>query len=93
MAKIVFGSGVSRCVPGAGGEIALEAAATTLRAALEHAFAAYPSLRGYVLDERGVVRHHVAVFVDSQAIADKSALDVPLRETSEVHVMQALLGG
>lgn len=91
--RIVFGSGVSRCVPGAGSEIALDAAAPTLRAALEHAFATHPALRGYVLDERGVVRHHVAIFVDSHAISDKSALDVPLRDSSEVHVMQALSGG
>jgi hypothetical protein len=35
------------------------------------------TLRGYVLDEHGSVRHHVAVFVDGQSIVDRRALDLP----------------
>ena len=56
-------------------------------------FARYPNLRGYVLDEHGGVRHHVAVFVDGTAIADKRHPTQALRADSEIYVMQALSGG
>ena len=38
-------------------------------------------------------RHHVAVFVDGDAIGDKRKLMQPLGEHAEVYVMQALSGG
>lgn len=96
MAKLVLGSGVSRCLAngaGAGGDVAMDVQGNTLRAALEQAFTRHPELRGYVLDERGVVRHHVAIFVDAESIRDKAALDLPVASASEIHVMQALSGG
>jgi sulfur-carrier protein len=40
-----------------------------------------------------VVRHHVAVFVDGDALRDKRDLSQPLRPGAEVYVMQALSGG
>ena len=46
-----------------------------------------------VLDEQGAVRHHVAIFVDGQAIRDKRDLAVPLAPAAEVYIMQALSGG
>jgi sulfur carrier protein ThiS len=39
------------------------------------------------------VRHHVAVFVDGTAIADKRKPTQTLGERSEIYVMQALSGG
>jgi sulfur carrier protein ThiS len=68
-------------------------AAETLRAALEAAFAAAPSLRGYVLDEQGAVRKHVAVFVNAQMIASRTRLDIPVGADDKVMVLQALTGG
>jgi hypothetical protein len=67
--------------------------ASRLRAALEHAFAANPRLRGYVLDDQGHLRPNVVVFVDGRRIADRVALDDTLEPTSTVHVLQALSGG
>jgi sulfur carrier protein ThiS len=67
--------------------------AATLREALEIAFAVNPRLRGYVLDEQGHLRQHVAVFVDGNRVADRIALNDPLRADSSVHVLQALSGG
>lgn len=61
--------------------------------ALAEVFARYPNLRGYVLDEHGVVRHHVALFVDGAAIASKNDLGQSLDPGSEIHVLQALSGG
>lgn len=65
----------------------------TVREALEAAFALYPRVRDYVLDEHGSVRHHVAVFVDGVQLRDRRALGDPVPAGGQVHVMQALSGG
>ncbi len=67
--------------------------ASTLRVALEQAFAVNPSLRGYVLDEQGHLRPHVAVFIDGRRWRERACLDAPLAPGSTVHVLQALSGG
>ena len=97
MPRIVLASGLARWLQPAGAalsrELALDLDGATLGATLESLFVRHPVLRGYVLDEHGSVRHHVAVFVDGQSITDKSALGVPLAPQSEIYVMQALSGG
>lgn len=101
MAKIVLAPALSRWLPpdagggpgGLSGERVLGAEAATVAEALAAAFAAHPGLRGYVLDEQGVVRHHVAVFVDGRALRDKHDLSQPVGPEAEIHVMQALSGG
>ena len=65
----------------------------TAREALERAFALYPRVRGYVLDEHGFLRQHMAVFVNGKASADRKGLGDAVRDTDEIVVMQALSGG
>ena len=89
MPTVEFAPALTRHVPCA----AQQVAADTLRAALEAAFLAAPSLKGYVLDEQGQVRKHVAVFVNAQMIASRTQLDIPLRPQDKVMVIQALSGG
>jgi sulfur-carrier protein len=99
VARVVLASALSRWLPEAAagaaraGETALEVPAGTVAEALEGAFARHAGLRGYVLDDQGAVRHHVAVFVDGDALRDKRDLSQPLRPGAEVYVMQALSGG
>jgi hypothetical protein len=71
----------------------LETPATTLRDALEAAFAVNPRLRGYVLDDQGQLRPNVVVFIDGRRSADRRRLGDPLSPHSQVHVLQALSGG
>lgn len=71
----------------------IEADGPTLAAVLETAFDAYPRLRGYILDDQGRVRRHVAVFVDGQMLDRADALAAPMTTTSDVHILQALSGG
>lgn len=66
---------------------------TTVRAAFDAYFARHPEVRGYVLDERGAVRKHVAVFVAGDPITDRAAQSDPIAPDTEIHVMQALSGG
>jgi molybdopterin synthase sulfur carrier subunit len=97
MAKVVLASALSRWLPQvagqATGEVTLEVAGASVDEVLDGVFSRYPNLRGYVVDEHGVVRHHVAVFVDGDAIRDKRNLAQVLGEHAEVYVMQALSGG
>ena len=65
----------------------------TVREALEAVFAQYPTLRGYVTDEHGALRHHVVAFVNGAAVTDKAALADPLTSDGEVYLFQALSGG
>jgi len=68
-------------------------AGATVQESLDQAFTLYPRLRGYVLDEHGALRFHMAVFVDGVPIADRRGLSDPVSAASEIYVMQALSGG
>lgn len=65
----------------------------TVRASLDEAFLLYPRARGYVLDEHGALRQHMAVFVDGVPVADRRALSDAVPPAAEILVMQALSGG
>ncbi|MBN9520172.1 MoaD/ThiS family protein [bacterium] len=68
-------------------------AGATVREVLDAVFAEYPTLRGYVTDERGALRHHVVAFVNGVAVGDKGRLAEPVPPGAEVHLFQALSGG
>ena len=72
---------------------AVASAAGTLRGALDDAFAANPLLRGYVLDDQGHLRPHVAVFIDGRRCTDRVGLGDALQPGSQVYVLQSLTGG
>jgi len=65
----------------------------TAREALDSVFALRPALRGYVLDDQGALRRHVAVYVNGRAVKDRGRLDDPVGPDDEIHVFQALSGG
>jgi sulfur-carrier protein len=66
---------------------------STLRQVLDSLFAQLPTLRNYVLDERGAMRHHVVAFIDGAAINDKESLSDEVPADAEVYLFQALSGG
>jgi hypothetical protein len=74
------------------GEKRLAVAGSCVREVLDNLFAAYPYLRGYVVDEAGAVRHHVVVYVNADAV-EKTALAEPVAVDAEVYLFQALSGG
>ena len=71
----------------------VEAAGATVGAVLARVFEDRPRLRGYVVDERCVLRKHMVVFVDGAQIVDREGLTDAVGPRSEVYVMQALSGG
>lgn len=70
-----------------------EVKGATVRAALDEVFAEHRSLRGYVLDDQGHLRKHVAIFIDGARVRDRDTLSDGVRPDSEIYVLQALTGG
>ena len=56
-------------------------------------FELHPGVRGYVVDESGAVRKHVAVFHNDDLITDRTGLGDPVAAGDRIHVFQALSGG
>jgi hypothetical protein len=65
----------------------------TVRAALDAVFLEHGALRGYVLDDQGHLRKHVAIFIDGARVQDRERLTDAVRPESEIYVLQALTGG
>ena len=53
---------------------AREIAGATLREVLEGYFADNERARGYVLDDQGALRKHMAIFIDGRQVRDRIAL-------------------
>ena len=66
---------------------------TVASAALDAAFAIYPTVRGYLLDDAGALRAHVTVFVDGEVVRDRTRLAGRIAPTARIDVLQALSGG
>jgi sulfur carrier protein ThiS len=67
--------------------------AATLGEALAAVFASRPALRGYLLDDQGALRRHVAVYVNGEPVSDRAGLTDPVGPHDEIYVFQALTGG
>lgn len=66
---------------------------STVREALDAYFDAFPAVRSYVLDERGTVRKHVAVFAGDEQIVDRTHQSDGVGSDTVVYIFQALSGG
>lgn len=89
MARVTFTANLERhlaCPP-------VEAAGQTVREVLDRVFAENALARGYVLDDQAALRKHMAIFIDGFLIRDRAGLSDPVRDDSEIYVMQALSGG
>jgi len=66
---------------------------STLREALEAYFHTNEPARGYVLDDQGKLRKHMAAFIDGIQISDRDGLSDEVRPDSTIDMFQALSGG
>jgi molybdopterin converting factor small subunit len=73
----------------AGGLGAVKVAGETVRAAIAALEAAHPALRGWVVDEQGVLRRHVKLFHRGVSVS----LDAHLGPDDELHIVAAISGG
>lgn len=89
MPTIAFTAQLQRFLPAPCAEVG----GATLREALAEVFAVNPTLRGYVLDDQGALRRHVAVFVNGEPARDRVLLSDRVEPRDEIYVFQALSGG
>ena len=93
MPQLTLAPHLARWLPEAERAQAFDLPGASVREAFEALFARHPVLRGYVLDEQGRIRRHVAVFVGGSALPHASDLSEALAPNAEVHILQALSGG
>lgn len=89
MARVVFTPNLQRHVTCP----ATEAPGHSVREVLEAVFSGNPAARGYVLDDQGGLRKHMAIFVNGTPLRDRIRLTDAVSDKSEIYVMQALSGG
>ena len=73
----------------AGGLGVVEVGGDTARVVVEALEASHPGLRGWVVDERGMLRRHVRLFLGGAAVS----LDAPVGPNDELHIVAAISGG
>ncbi|HBY60128.1 MAG TPA: thiamine biosynthesis protein ThiS [Solibacterales bacterium] len=66
---------------------------TTVSEALGAYFSGNERARGYVLDEQGRLRQHMAVFIDGRQMRDRNDLNEPVAADAVIDIVQALSGG
>ncbi len=93
MPKVTLAAPIARWLTPPGRETSFTVAGGTVREALDAVLALHPNLRGYLLDDQGGLRHHVAAFVDGVVVRDKRALAEGVAPDGEVYLVQALSGG
>jgi len=72
---------------------AAEVEGATVREVLQRYFEEHPRVRGYLLDDQGALRKHVAIFVNAELIRDRIGLADPVQSGDDIYVVQALSGG
>ena len=70
-----------------------EASGDTLKKIIDEMESCYPGVRKYVLNDQGMLRQHVNIFIDGELIKDRKILSDPFHTSSEIYIMQALSGG
>jgi sulfur-carrier protein len=73
----------------AGGNRELELAGSTVGAVLKALEREHPDVRGWILDERGLIREHINVFVNK----DYGREDTAVAPGDKLHVLPAISGG
>lgn len=89
MARVTFTENLQRhiaCPP-------VEATGATVRDVLQAALAGNARALGYVLDDQGGLRKHMAIFVNGRLIRDRAGLSDAVGADDSIYVMQALSGG
>jgi molybdopterin synthase sulfur carrier subunit len=86
MPRVILTGSIRQHVGGLG---TVDVAGDSVGAVVAALEAAYPPLRGWVVDERGTLRRHVKLFLHGSAVG----LDAALRHEDELHIVAAISGG
>jgi molybdopterin converting factor small subunit len=86
MPRVILSGSIRQRAGGLGEAVVAGDTAAAVVRALE---AAHPALRGWVVDERGVLRRHVRLFHRGVCVP----LEAPLEPGDELHIVAAISGG
>ena len=90
MAKVCFTSALKRFFPDLEEkEIPGETVSEVIKMLENH----YPGIGDFLVDEQGVLRKHVNIFVDGELIQDRETLKDEINANDEILIFQALSGG
>ena len=73
--------------------ISIDSSPQTIGDALEELWKLHLGLRDRVVNERGELRRHVNIFLDSQNIRRQEMFATPVMENSEITILPAVSGG
>jgi molybdopterin synthase sulfur carrier subunit len=85
--------GYLRPFTGGQSRVRIDASPATVGEALRALWTVHPGVRDRVVDEQGVVRPHVNVFVGTESIRYTGGLATPVRDGDEVSIVPAVSGG
>jgi molybdopterin synthase sulfur carrier subunit len=77
----------------AAGQRRVEVPGTTVGRVLATLGVVHPGVGHRVLDDRGVLRRHVNVFVNGESIRYLDGVETPVGDTDEVWILPAVSGG
>ena len=89
MAKLTFTPNLTRHVSCPNKNVQGEKVIDVLKAY----FNDYPRVEGYVLDERGRLRKHMAIAINNELYSNSEVLQIQVNDDDEIFVLQALSGG
>jgi sulfur-carrier protein len=90
MATINFTSALKRFYPNL---TSVQIKATTVVDVLNNLDETYPGMTDFLIDEHGVLRQHINIFIGDKLIEDRNNLSDLVRENDEILIFQALSGG
>lgn len=91
MPVVQFAKHLSRFFPDL--EDGEKVAGDTVAAIIAALEARHPGFADYIVDDRGVLRQHVNIFVSGEPVQDREKLSDPVSADSRVFILQALSGG
>ena len=90
MPKINFTSALKRFYPNLE---SVNIEATTIAEALAVLEGKYTGLSDFLVDEQGVLRQHINIFIGDQMLSDRDKLTDRVGDKDEILIFQALSGG
>ena len=74
-------------------EVVVQQECATVRDALTALAEQWPGVTERVLDERGQIRPHVNIFVETESVRFLRGLDTPVAERNTITILPAVSGG
>lgn len=90
MARVKFTPNLKRFFPDL---ITIDVDGETVADVVKAVDARWQGLATYIVDEHGVLRQHVNIFVGDDLIKDKQMLSDAVDSDTQIYIMQALSGG